>query len=143
MKRKKGRKISLKGLKLKLWDIFSVYIRRKYADENGMVKCITCPEVMRWQDSQAGHCVPKSLGLSIYFEEKNVRPQCSSCNCAWQGRQHDFIEALKEDYGPNIKEELYAQQKNIRQIKRWEYEELIETYKKKLKSLDGVTFGTR
>ena len=78
---------------------------------------------------QAGHCIPKSLGLSIYFEEKNVKPQCASCNVAFQGNQYHFVEALKSIYGSDIEEELRAQQRVIRQIKRWEYLELIEKYK--------------
>jgi hypothetical protein len=36
------RKISRKNLIKKLDAIFSEYIRRKYADKNGIVKCYTC-----------------------------------------------------------------------------------------------------
>lgn len=141
------RKPSLKGLKFKLWNVFSKVIRMRDADEDGRVKCITCPQRGRWQDFQAGHCIPKSLGLSIYFDERNVRPQCPSCNVAFQGRQHEFVEALKEIYGDDIYEELKAQQRNIRQIKRWEYIELIDKYKTELKNLEarqsGIIFGAR
>ena len=137
MKRSKPIRKSAKSLKNNLWKVFSEYIRMKDANEMGYVKCISCPAVKHWKDMQAGHCIPKSLGLSIYFEEKNVKPQCPSCNIAYQGNQYRFVEALKKIYGPDIEEELKSQQSIIRQIKKWEYLELIEKYKTLVDGLNG------
>lgn len=145
--RKKKRKVNLKK---KLWDIFSKVMRMRNADESGNVKCITCPQIYHWTQMDAGHCIAKSLGMAIYFDERNVRAQCKSCNLAHKGRQHEYVLALEKEYGPDIFEELTKQQRNIRQIKAWEYEELIEKYELELKNLmsrqpdtDGPIFGAR
>lgn len=96
---------------------------------------------------QAGHYRPKSLGLVLYFLEKNVKPQCATCNLTLQGNQYAFGNALIDLYGDEVLEEIEAVRKNIRQIKAWEYEELIEKYEAELNALvskqDGEIFGKR
>ena len=142
----KKRKINLKK---KLWGIFSKVIRMRNADENGYVKCISCEKVDHYKNLDCGHYLPKSLGLSIYFEETNVAPQCTHCNRFRHGHQPKYALALIEKYGPEILEELDKKQRNPRQIKSWEYEELIEKYKKELLNLEarqsdgGIIYGAR
>lgn len=142
----KKRKINLKK---KLWDIFSKVIRMRDADENGYVKCISCEKIDHYKNMDCGHYLPKSLGLSIYFEETNVAPQCTHCNRFRHGNQPKYALALIEKYGPDILGELDKKQRNLRQIKSWEYEELIEKYKKELLNLEarqsdkGIIYGAR
>lgn len=137
------------NLKKKLWDIFSKVIRMRDADEDGYVKCISCEKVDHYKNLDCGHYLPKSLGLSIYFEETNVAPQCTHCNRFRHGNQPKYALALIEKYGPEILEELDKKQRNPRQIKSWEYEELIEKYKKELLNLEsrqsgeGIIYGAR
>lgn len=143
--KKKKRKINYKK---KLWDIFSKVIRMCDADDNGMVKCISCDKVDHWKTMDCGHYLPKSLGLSIYFEETNCAPQCSGCNRWRHGNQPKYALALIKRYGDDILEELDKKQKNFRQIKSWEYEELIEKYQKELTNLQArqplsIIFGAR
>ena len=38
----------------KLDKIFSEYIRKRDADENGYVKCCTCPTVEHWKEMDCG-----------------------------------------------------------------------------------------
>lgn len=129
---KKKKQKSLSYYKRKLWKVFSEYIRRRDADEHGMVQCISCKGVTHWKLSQAGHFIPKSLGLSIYFEEKNVHNQCVYCNLNG-GNPSGYAIALKERYGNDIVEQLH-QQKNMQiQISRQGYEEMIERYQEKLR----------
>lgn len=140
--KKKKRKINLKK---KLWDIFSKVIRLRGADENGYVKCISCETFAHWKTLDCGHYLPKSLGLAIYFEETNVAPQCTGCNRFRHGNQPKYALALIDKYGPDILDEMDKKQRNIRQIKAWEYEELIEKYQKELINLEtrqtGIIFG--
>jgi len=61
----------------KAWKLMSLYIRLKWADENGMVKCYSCDEVHHYKDQlHAGHL----WHSRIDFCEDNLRPQCSGCN---------------------------------------------------------------
>lgn len=74
MKKKKLKPLPV--LKRNLWKIFSEYIRRRDSDSEGFGRCISCGAVGYYKEMHAGHYIPKSLGLSIYFEEKNVNLQC-------------------------------------------------------------------
>lgn len=126
--KKKPRKKSLAGLKLKAWGVFSKFIRQRGMDENGFNYCISCGELDHWKNLQAGHFLPKSLGLSIYFEERNVWPQCSLCNLTWQGNQIPYEIALKKRFGESITEELKALQRQPKKYYPSDYEEMIERY---------------
>ena len=120
---------SLPRLKKKLWKIFSEYIRRRDADENGMVKCISCPTVKHWTEMDAGHFHPKSLGLQVYFVEKNVHAQCQRCNLFLQGNQYQYALALEAKYGKGILEEFEQIKNTPLKLSRVDYMELIEKYK--------------
>lgn len=134
-----GIKQSLPALKKKFWKIFSESRRRESTDENGMVKCISCPTVKHWKEMNAGHYLPKSLGLSVYFVEKNVHPQCVECNLTEQGNQHKYGIALVEKYGEGIIEELQVAKNTMVKFSRSDYEEMIEKYKGKLEELNDCS----
>jgi hypothetical protein len=124
--------------KRKLWSIFSEYIRRRDADENGMVKCISCPTIKHWKEVDAGHFRPKSLGLPVYFVEKNVHPQCTYCNHVKEGNAYEYGLALIEKYGKGIIEEIDGMRHTPLKWSCADYEEMIEAYKKKLGALDDL-----
>lgn len=132
---KKKRLKTLPALKRKLWKLFSEYIRRRDADQDGVVKCFTCPREMNWKESQAGHFMAQSLGLWVVFEEKNVHAQCAPCNLYKRGNPSVYALELTKRYGPSILEELQLLRKENYKINRAEYEELIEMYKQKVANL--------
>lgn len=121
-----ARKINYKK---KLWTLFSRHIRLKYADDNGQVRCVTCGSIWHWKEIHAGHYIPKSRGLSVYFEERNVHPQCVACNTYHHGALDKYALFLQEKYGPGILEELDQLSRQIKKISKFEYEEMIEHYK--------------
>lgn len=95
-KRKSVGKPSMAKLKKKLDALFSQYIRQKYADENGMVKCYTCSTVKHWKEIQNGHWIPRN-NLATRFSEENCRPQCVGCNMFQKGRPDEFaVNLIKE-----------------------------------------------
>jgi len=139
------RKPSLPRLKKKLWDIFSKVIRLREADEEGYVKCFTCGNGDHWKAMDAGHYISKSLGLSIYFEEKNVHPQDTACNRFRHGNLAQYALALQKKYGPGILDELDSIRRQVKKFSRSDYEEMIDKYKRELINLEarqsGITFG--
>jgi hypothetical protein len=122
-------KPKLQRLKSNLWIVFSKYIRQRDADDNGMVACISCGKMDFIYTMDSGHYIPKTYGLSIYFEEKNVHPQCTGCNRFRRGNLTAYAIALRKRYGENILEELDALKHQTRKFSRSDYEELIEKYK--------------
>ena len=121
--KKEGTKI----LKAKLWKVFSEYIRRR---DEGV--CISCGKVDEWQNTDAGHYVAKTKGLSIYFHEKNVHAQCTGCNRFRHGNLDAYAIALRRKYGEGILEELNEERQKTRKISAVEYKQLIEEYKAEL-----------
>jgi hypothetical protein len=122
-------------LKRKFWKVFSEWVRRSHADQNGNVVCVSCGKVMRWQDSDAGHYEPKTSGLSIYFLEENVHPQCTGCNRFRHGNQTQYALWLRRKYGEQILDKIDYYKKQTIQIHDNEYIKFIEIYKQKIKEL--------
>lgn len=120
---------SLPKLRKKLWKIFSLYIRKRDADENGMVNCISCGKWLHFKEGDAGHYHPQSLGLQTVFVEKNVHFQCTWCNHALQSNQVEYAKALVKRYGEGILEELEPLKHGSLKLSRVEYMELIEKYR--------------
>jgi len=114
----------------------SEFIRKKYADENGYVSCVTCGKTTIWNDGmQAGHYIPKSKGLSIYFLEENIHPQCVSCNVFNNGNYRPYTLFMIDTYGREKIEELENLSKTQRKISVKEYEEMIKETKGKIDEL--------
>lgn len=81
----KPKKDRIKTLKTKLWKVFSLYIRKSYANEFGMVN--TCDgEYLHWKEVHCGHLYTgtersKSLGGNeLWYYENNFAPQSSDGN---------------------------------------------------------------
>jgi 5-methylcytosine-specific restriction endonuclease McrA len=125
MKQKTGQQ-----LKKILWKWFSEYIR---ARDN--YTCISCGKKCEKYECHAGHYHPRTDGLSLYFDEKNVNAQCSACNTFRHGNLTAYATALRRKYGEGILEELEWKQKQFIKITEKEYEKFIELYKNKIKEL--------
>jgi hypothetical protein len=94
------RKTTLSSLKKKAWKLVSEYIRRSHADEGGTVRCYTCPALMFWKESQAGHAIG-GRGGAVLFDLSIIRPQCYACNAKHigNGRPHIFARKLAMENG--------------------------------------------
>lgn len=104
MKRKPLPKIP--KLKRKCWKIMSKYVRLRDSDVGGTCSCCTCGKLMFYKQCHAGHYYPKSLGLKIYFEEKNTHSQCAGCNLFKHGNLAEYAPFLEKKYGHGILQEL-------------------------------------
>ena len=78
------RKPSRKSIVKKLDQVFSLYVRNKYA-KNGFCECITCGRKYPIKQIQCGHFMSRK-NYSTRWELENVAPQCFGCNCMQQGK---------------------------------------------------------
>jgi hypothetical protein len=130
MKKRKVKYISLKSLRKKAWDLQSEYIRRS---EKGI--CFTCGKKRYWKQQQAGHYIHKDC---LDFDPINIHCQCVRCNCWWNGNLGIYSERLIAEYGEEAIAELRQRARIPRKFNVFELQELILTYKQKLKALkDG------
>lgn len=123
-KYKKKKKTSTKTVKKIAWMVFSQYIRQR---DGGI--CISCGKVDYWRKMDAGHYIPKTAGLALYFDERNVNCQCTYCNRWMHGNLSKYALALIRKYGNNILYELDEKRNKIKKITAEEYKEFIEKYK--------------
>ena len=125
------RKISRKGLVKKLDTVFSLYIRQRYADRNGMVKCCTCSTVKHWKEMDCGHFMSRKH-MSTRWVEDNCSTQCKKCNVFRYGEAYLFSVFL----GSELADSLYQMSKKTVKYSNVDLEEMIELYNKKVKYLD-------
>tara|TARA_R100000988_G_scaffold99614_1_gene69071 strand:+ start:907 stop:1302 length:396 start_codon:yes stop_codon:yes gene_type:complete len=130
------RKAKRKTLVKKLDAIFSEYIRRKYADKKGFVKCYTCNKKAYWKGEgmQNGHFISRSSRI-LRWREDNCRPQCYACNCMRYGQAYIFGANLNKEFGFNKAEELLIESKKIVKQSDEDLLDLIDVYKEKVSLL--------
>ncbi len=121
-------------LKKQLWKLFSEWIRRKDADENGIATCFTCGRRNHWKMMHAGHYIRASAGLATYFDEQNVHVQDYACNIWRDGNSDEYALRLQKKYGENILNEL--NQRKHRIVKDFPFLEKIKEYENKLSQLE-------
>lgn len=128
-------------LTAKLDKIFSIYIRLKYADDNGNVKCFTCDNTHHYKAIQNGHFQSRRY-MSTRFHTNNCRPQCYACNVGLHGQQYIFGANLDKQIGSNTAETMILLSKQQKKFSLQEYQELIQHYTEEVANLKlqkGIT----
>lgn len=116
----------------KLDKVFSEFIRRRDADENGIGTCITCGRRKEWKYMDCGHFVGRGH-MNTRFDEMNTAIQCKRCNGFEEGDKVNFRRALVKKYGEEAVLLLEYRGKLSKKWSRFELELLIEKYKKLVK----------
>ena len=127
---KTAKKPTRSKLVKKLDTVFSQYIRRSNADNNGYCTCITCNKTFHWKEIQAGHFMSRKF-YSVRWSEENVKPQCVFCNIYRYGLAYEFSLFL----GSELANALYLQSKKIVKFTNYELEDMINDYSEKLKKI--------
>jgi 5-methylcytosine-specific restriction endonuclease McrA len=127
----------LSTLQAKADKLMSQYIRMKYADDLGNVSCVSCGKVLYWNESDAGHFVPKSRGAAVRYVEENVHPECPGCNRFNEGHLIGYTRYMIDMYGEEKIDELQAEARKTLSPseKRRLAEEAIQYYGERLKGL--------
>ena len=131
------KKPTLAKLKKKAWKILSEYVRRREADENGMVYCYTCGERFHWRDVHAGHAIPGRHN-AVLLDTDIIRPQCPRDNIFMGGRYEIFAARLIRENGLEWFEQKLSGARQVVKLTRSDLEGFIESYKQKLEGLGGL-----
>ena len=127
-------KLSLPSLDKKLWRIVSEYIRRRDVTFGDCCSCPTCGKVGHWKAFDAGHFISRDK-KSTKFDEKNIHAQCPACNRFKSGKQYEMSIYIDQKYGEGTANSLLIKSKQLVRRKRFDYEYLIDEFKKKLEGL--------
>lgn len=121
-------------LKNKLDKVFSEYVRRRFAGQSGLVACVSCSRVKRWQEQQAGHFVSR-VRLATRWDLENTNPQCSACNVLLRGNAVWYARWLENRYGPSIFTTLDERSRQTVKFTRADLQSMIDDFNAKLKEL--------
>lgn len=114
-------------------EIFSQWLRLKYADKNGRCRCYTCDRLMYWTAIQCGHYKRRG-NILLRWSENNCRPQCPECNCEKGGMETEFAKRLNME-SPGIVEILNHDANTVYKADRTEINGIIVEYTRKFKLL--------
>tara|TARA_R100001530_G_scaffold98729_2_gene68593 strand:- start:245 stop:649 length:405 start_codon:yes stop_codon:yes gene_type:complete len=125
---------SVSKLKKELDKWFSLYIRLREANEEGISQCFTCGKVDHYKKLQCGHFQSRRY-LSTRFNETNCQVQCVGCNMFKAGEQFKFHIYLDAKYGEDTSINLQHKAMQSVKITRVEYQEYITYYKNAVNNL--------
>jgi 5-methylcytosine-specific restriction endonuclease McrA len=130
-------KAKLSTLQAKADTAMSQYIRQKWADSDGLCKCVACGTMKPWKEMDMGHFVPKSRGASVRWVEENCHPECPACNRFNEGHMIGYTLFMIDYYGKEKIDELQAEaRKTLSPSQKRELaEEAIRYYTEALKGL--------
>ena len=100
------KKVSRKNLIKKLDQVFSLYIRLRYAT-NEITECYTCGKVDHYKKLQCGHFMSRKY-YATRWDEDNCQVQCYSCNVMRYGEQYKFGLRLAKEKQLDLPEKLLA-----------------------------------
>jgi hypothetical protein len=131
---------SISKLKKELDKWFSLYIRLRESNTQGIAQCFTCGKVDSYKKLQCGHFQSRRH-MSTRWHEWNCQVQCVACNMFRSGEQWKFGLKLDAKHGLGTSQELeQLAQQTVKKI-RAEYEDEIRYYKaivNNLKSEKGI-----
>ncbi len=129
-----AKKSTRKKLVDKLDKVFSIYIRRRYAD-NDIAECFTCGKQDHWKKLQNGHFQSRKH-YATRWHEVNCQVQCAGCNVFRYGEQFKFARNLDNTYYDGLAYELYIEANKTVKLDNTDLEMLIEKYEMLIKQLD-------
>jgi hypothetical protein len=134
------KKLTLPKLKAKLQPIFNKYIRLRDNHGNGTFTCIACGITKSTDVMNAGHYYAVKGYDSLRFNEDNVHGECAGCNCWDESHLIGYGTRLSAKIGENALQALHQQameyKKGYFKWSRLELEELIVTYRLKIKEVE-------
>lgn len=116
----------------KLDEVFSKYIRQKYAGPTGRVACFTCGNTYHWKEIHCGHFIRRDC-MPARWSEVNCKPQCEHCNCDLEGNLGMFELKLKYELHHGEFKALESLRHQLAKFARYELEEMIDKYNSLLK----------
>ena len=128
------RKSSDKPDDTKLWNVFSVWVRLRDADSNGMIRCITSGRIVHWKDADAGHFISRKHA-STKFDEQNVHAQSRHSNRFEYGQQFEYSKAIDLKYGPGTSDRLLVKSKMTCKRGQFEIDNMLAYYTKEVARL--------
>lgn len=123
-----------------LWDMFSLYIRLRDSDENGVCRCFTCGNFRHYTKLDCGHGIPRQHKATKYHSWNN-HAQCKHCNGFEGGMREAYKLEMDKRYGAGTWDKLLILSRTTVKLGPFEFKTMYEYFKsevEKLKKLKGI-----
>jgi hypothetical protein len=114
--------------------LVSRWVRYSAVKTDGFVKCYTCTKRLLPPDMDAGHYISRACMLLRFDVDRNIRPQCQTCNRTKYGKAAIFGQNLEKEK-PGITEILLEESRIIMKWGRDELRAMISEFTEKIKNL--------
>lgn len=131
--RTKVKEASLSTLIHDLDGVFSHFIKLRDT-HNGRIKCFICGASMTFAEAQCGHFIDRDQ-MPTRFDEHNCHAVCEGCNCFDANHKERYAAMILVKYGHDEIERLHHKSKGLQKYMRFEIDELIGHYKKRVSEL--------
>lgn len=122
----KKRHPKISSLKKKADALYSEFIRKRFADKDGMVACCTCGTIKHWTEMDAGHFIGRSCN-TLRYHPMNAHAQCRSCNRGGR-RIMMYIKFMYEKYGAKFIDVLLPIEQQTHTWTEKELRKIIEEF---------------
>jgi hypothetical protein len=129
-----GGKSTLRTRQKALDRVFGEWIRRKDANGNGIVRCVTCGASGHYGEMDAGHFW-KRQHQATRFDPRNSHVQCTWCNRFRGGAEAEHSAYIIREYGLEVFEDLERRHTEIKKWTKDEIESLLAYYLEQLSRL--------
>lgn len=123
-----------------LWDMFSLYIRLRDSDENGICRCFTCGNYRHYTKLDCGHGIPRQHKATKYNEQNN-HAQCKHCNGFEGGMREAYKIEMDYRYGSGTWDKMLLASKGTCKRGAFERQVMYGYYKNavsELKKMKGL-----
>lgn len=117
-----------------LWPVFSLYIRLRDSDKNGIGLCFTCNKPKHYLKADCGHGIPRQHKATKYNEQNN-HLQCKACNGFQGGMREAYKEHMDKKYGSGTWDKMLVASKSVSKLGKVEIDLLAAHYAKEVERL--------
>lgn len=114
--------------------VFSLVVRLKDSNSDGMNNCYTCDDRLHYKNLQNGHC-PSRSEMATRFLLEACRPQCHKCNSLHETKPEIFRDRLEKET-PGILEYLDGLAHSIVKYSVSDLKEMLIQYRERLRLLE-------
>ena len=119
---------SLQTLIKELDEVFSIWVRKKYADSNGYLNCFITGVRLHWKQADAAHYIRREK-MATRWHEWNVHPSSIDSNRFDPEHERMYGEKMIEVFGIEQVTELHNLSHSLAKWTRPELEEKIEYFR--------------
>tara|TARA_R110000803_G_scaffold206581_1_gene273947 strand:+ start:81 stop:482 length:402 start_codon:yes stop_codon:yes gene_type:complete len=129
-----------KTMRAKCLEALQKLARLEAADDNGMVRCVSCNKHLHWKEAHGGHYIAKGSSSYWALERENCHPQCVGCNIFGMSRgsaEGQYTLWMIDYYGRDFVDKMHEDKRKLKKIYAADYKDMLAEFNKLIKHHEG------